>query len=117
MADAADFCKNPDFSGALRVSVARRQTRIVYDAFVDLVGGGKALVDAGDVAAYMRDRDHPMDAWEIRGEFFQLRQMGLIDLDADSAQWVSVPGGDFDSARAASWGDGGTASNGQAEDQ
>lgn len=117
MADAADFCKNPGFSGALRVSVARRQTRIVYDAFMDLVSDSKTLVDTGDVAAYMRDRDHPMDAWEIRGEFFQLRQMGLIDLDADSAQWFSVPGGDFDSARAASWGDGGTASNGQAEDQ
>lgn len=115
LADAADFCKNPDFSGALRVSVARRQTRIVYDAFMDLVGDGKTLVDTGDLAAYMRDRDHPMDAWEIRGEFFQLRRMGLIDLDADSAQWFSVPGGDFDSARAASWGDGGTASNGQAE--
>ena len=103
VADAADFCKNRGFSGALRVSVARRQTRIVYDAFMDLVGAGKSLVDTGDVATYMRDRDYPMDAWEIRGEFFQLRQMGLIDLDADSAQWFSVPGGDFDSARAASW--------------
>ncbi len=99
------------------MSVARRQTRIVYDAFMDLVGGGKTLVDTGDLAAYMRDRDHPMDAWEIRGEFFQLRRMGLIDLDADSARWSSVPGGDFESARAASRGDGGTASNGQAEDQ
>lgn len=117
VADAADFCKNRGFSGALRVSVARRQTRIVYDAFMDLVGAGKSLVVTGDVAAYMRDRDYPLDAWEIRGEFFQLRQMGLIDLDADTAQWFPVPGGDFDSARAASRGDGGAASNGQADDQ
>ena len=68
---------------------------------MDLVGAGKSLVGTGDVAAYMRERDYPLDAWEIRGEFFQLRQMGLIDLDADSAQWFSVPGGDFDAARAA----------------
>ena len=83
------------------MSVAQRQTRIVYDAFMELVGQGKSLVGTGDVAAYMRDRDYPMDAWEIRGEFFQLQQMGLIDLDADSAQWFSVSGRDFDSARAA----------------
>ena len=114
LAEEADFCKNPNFSGALRVSVARRQTRIVYDAFMDLVGAGKALVDTGDVASYMRDRDHPMDAWEIRGEFFQLRQMGLIDLDADSAQWFSVSGRDFDSARAAGRD---VETNGQAESQ
>ncbi len=92
------------------MSVARRQTRIVYDAFMDLVDGGKHLVDTGDVASYMRNRDHPMDAWEIRGEFFQLRQMGLIDLDADTAQWFSVPGGDFESAR-----DKAAETNGQAE--
>ena len=113
MADAADICKNRGFSGALRVSVARRQTRIVYDAFMDLVVEGKSLVGTGDVAAYMRDRDHPMDAWEIRGEFFQLQQMGLIDLDADTAQWFSVSGRDFDSARAASGGGEGAETNGQ----
>ncbi len=113
MADAADICKNRGFSGALRVSVARRQTRIVYDAFMDLVVEGNSLVGTGDVAAYMRDRDHPMDAWEIRGEFFQLQQMGLIDLDADTAQWFSVSGRDFDSARAADQGGGGAETNGQ----
>lgn len=68
---------------------------------MDLVGAGKSRVDTGDVAAYMRERDHPMDAWEIRGEFFQLQQMGLIDLDADTAQWFSVSGRDFESAQAA----------------
>ena len=110
LADPADFCKNRFFSGHSGVSVARRQTRIVYDAFMDLVDGGKHLVDTGDVASYMRNRDHPMDAWEIRGEFFQLRLMGLIDLDADTAQWFSVPGGDFESAR-----DKVAETNGQAE--
>ena len=115
LADAANICKNRIFSGALRVSVAQRQTRIVYDAFMDLVGGGKTLVNTGDVAAYMRDRDHPMDAWEIRGEFYQLREMGLLDLDAESAQWFSVPGGDFETARAT--GRGGAETNGQAESQ
>ena len=68
---------------------------------MDLVGAGKSRVDTGDVAAYMRERDHPMDAWEIRGEFFQLQQMGLIGLDADTAQWFSVSGRDFESAQAA----------------
>ena len=113
MADADDFCKNRVFSGALRVSVAERQTRIVYDAFMDLVGEGKSLVGTGDVAMYMRDLDHPMDAWEIRGEFFQLQQMGLIDLDADTAQWFSVSGRDFDSARAAGRGGEGAETNGR----
>ena len=94
------------------MSVAERQTRIVYDAFMDLVSAGKTLVGTGDVAAYMRDIDHPMDAWEIRGEFYQLRQMGLIDLDADSAQWCLIAGRDFESARAASRD--GVETNGQA---
>ena len=113
LADGADFCKNRDFSGSLRVSVAQRQTRIVYDAFMDLVGEGKSLIGTGDVATYMRDLDHPMDAWQISGEFFQLQQMGLIDLDADSAQWFSVSGQDFDSARAAVRGGEGAETNGQ----
>ena len=95
------FLQKSSFFGAFRVRVARRQTRIVYDAFMDLVNGGKRLVDTGDMASYMRDRDHPMDAWEIRGEFFQLRQMGLIDFDDDTAQWFSVSGRDFESAQAA----------------
>ena len=95
------------------MSVARRQTRIVYDAFMDLVGEGNSLLGTGDVAPYMRDRDHPMDAWEIRGEFFQLQRMGLIDLDADSAQWFAVSGRDFDSARAAARAGGGAETNGQ----
>ena len=95
------------------MSVAQRQTRIVYDAFMDLVGQGQSLVGTGDVAMYMRDRDHPMDAWEIRGEFFLLQQMGLIDLDDDSAQWFWVSGQDFDSARAAGRGGEGAETNGQ----
>ena len=109
------FLQKSRFFGAIRVSVARRQTRIVYDAFIDLVGAGKSRVDTGAVAAYMRERDHPMDAWEIRGEFFQLQQMGLIDLDADTAQWFSIPGRDFESAQAAMVGDGTAETNGQAE--
>jgi len=82
---------------------------------MDLVGAGKSHVDTGDMAAYMRERDHPMDAWEIRGEFFQLRQMGLIGLDTDVAQWFSVPGQDFESAQAAMVGDGAAETNGQAD--
>ena len=82
---------------------------------MDLVGAGKSRVDTGDVAAYMRERDHPMDAWEIRGEFFQLQQMGLVNLDADTAQWFSVPGRDFESAQAAMADDGAAEINGQAE--
>lgn len=83
---------------------------------MDLVGAGKNRVDTGDVAAYMRERDHPMDAWEIRGEFFQLRRMGLIDLDADTAQWFAVSGRDLESAQAALAGDGAAETNGQADD-
>ena len=82
---------------------------------MDLVGAGKSRVDTGDVAAYMRERDHPMDAWEIRGEFFQLRHMGLIELDADTAQWFSVSGRDYESAQAATAADGAVETNGRAE--
>ena len=115
LADPADFCKNRVFFGAFRVSLARRQTRIVYDALMDLVSAGKSRIDTGDVAAYMRERNHPMDAWEIRGEFFQLRHMGLIELDADTAQWSSVSGRDFESAEAEMIVDGAAETNGQAK--
>ncbi len=83
------------------MSEARRQTRIVYEGFVELASDNGGVVEVGDIAAYMRARNRPMGGWEIRGELSRLRELGLVEVDASTASWRAVEGQDFDSAVAA----------------
>ena len=83
------------------MSEAQRLTRTIYDAFCALIEGGAEHVRPGDIATYMRDRNQPMDAWQIYGEFRILEQMGLVYVDAKSGFWFPVAGQDFESAQAA----------------
>jgi len=61
------------------VSEARRQTRIVYEGFMELAGSNDGVVEVGDIATYMRVRNRPMGGWEIRGELSRLRALGLVE--------------------------------------
>ena len=83
------------------MSEARRQTRFVYDGFMELANGRGGVVEVGDIAAYMRERNHPMDAWQIRGELSTLEAMGLVEIDKETAGWRPVSGQDFESVQAA----------------
>ena len=83
------------------MSEARRQTRIVYESFMELAHGNGGVVEVGDIATYMRGRNRPMGAWEIRGELSRLRALGLVEVDDSTATWRPVEGQDFDSAVAA----------------
>ena len=48
---------------------------------MELANGHGGVVEIGDIAAYMRARNHPMDAWQIRGELSTLKAMGLVEID------------------------------------
>jgi len=83
------------------VSEARRQTRIVYEGFMELANGNGGVVEVGDLVTYLRGRNRPMGAWEVRGELSTLQAAGLVAVDEESASWRPVEGQDFDSAYAA----------------
>lgn len=83
------------------MSETRRQTRIVYEGFMELASGNGGVVEVGDLVAHMRGRNRPMGAWEVRGELSTLEAAGLIAVDEESASWHPVDGQDFDSAYAA----------------
>ena len=80
---------------SLRSGEAARRTRTVFEAVVALVGEGATHFRPGDVATHLRDAEHPIGAWEIRGEFSKLEQMELIEVDPELAIWRLVDGGEF----------------------
>lgn len=84
----------PDFL----LSEARRQTRIVYEAFMEIVAEGKTELRQGDVIALLRARDHPLGIWKVTGEFSTLEKLNLITRDVNTGLWSPVPDADFDSA-------------------
>ena len=87
------------------MSEAQRQTRIVYDAFREVVINGKLLVRPGDVIEHLREKDLPLGIWSVTGEFTRLRALGLISLDKTTAQWRLETSKEFDDAVVAVNGD------------
>ena len=80
------------------MSEARRQTRIVYEAFVEIVTEGKTHLRQGDVIERLRNQNHPLGIWKVTGEFSTLEQLNLISLDARTGLWSLVKDRDFDEA-------------------
>ena len=80
------------------MSEARRQTQIVYDAFMEIVADGKVPLRQGDVVELLRSRNHPLGIWKVTGEFATLETLRLIQLDESSAMWEPVPDRTFDQA-------------------
>ncbi len=46
----------------------------------------------------MRDDGSPLGSWEVRGQFSQLENLGLLKIDVDTGIWQLVDGVDFDEA-------------------
>ncbi len=70
------------------MSVERRRTRVVRDIVVELFESGKERLRPGDVNAMLRERNAPMGTWEVRAEFNRLEELGVLVLDAASADWL-----------------------------
>lgn len=68
----------------------RRLTRMIYDAFVAVVETGQEEIRPGHVVQYMREHNNPLGIWNVNGEFSKLRNMGVIELDEDTATWKLV---------------------------
>ena len=80
------------------MSEALRQTRIVYDAFAEIVANGRNMIRPSDVIELLRDRNQPLGIWYILGQFSTLADMDLIELDQDSGCWRQIPDITFDEA-------------------
>ncbi len=59
------------------------------------MGEGATHFRPGDIASHLRDEEHPIGAWEIRGEFTKLERMELIEVDREFAIWRLVDGAEF----------------------
>ena len=70
------------------MSLEQRRTKLVYSIIQDLVAGGQAQFQPGDVNAALRRQGQPLGTWEVRGEFSVLADQGLIDVDPATAQWT-----------------------------
>jgi repressor of nif and glnA expression len=68
------------------------RTRLVLDAIEQLIGDGASEVRPGDVAALLREKGQPLGAWEVRYEFSNLEQEGLMTSDPDSGAWHPADG-------------------------
>ena len=78
------------------VGEARRLTRTIYDAFCEVASMGDGEVSVSDIVQYMREHDNPMGIWNVMGELSKLRQMQLVELNEESANWTLIEHNDFD---------------------
>jgi hypothetical protein len=93
--------KPPRFSlgiPKLAVSEALRLTKTIYGAICRVVADGNDSLRPGDIVGYMRDEGRPLDSWEVRGQFSQLENLGLLKIDVATGIWQLVDGVDFDEA-------------------
>ena len=69
------------------MSIERKRTEIVYGIVRELAGNGGRAFRPGDVCSLLRERNQPMGAWLVRGEFHILAEQALIELDPESGDW------------------------------
>lgn len=69
---------------------ALRNTKIIFDAFVEVSCSGTRAVKPGDLVQYMREQNDPMGIWKIIGELNKLKELGLIRFEEESARWFLV---------------------------
>ena len=69
------------------LSIERKRTETVYAILRELVEGGCSLFRPGDVCSVLRERNQPMGAWLVRGEFHVLEQESLIELIPETGDW------------------------------
>lgn len=69
------------------MSIERKRTETVYGILRELVEGGTAVFRPGDVCSVLRERNQPMGAWLVRGEFHVLQRESLIELIPETGDW------------------------------
>ncbi len=69
------------------MSIERKRTEIVYGIVRELAGDGGQAFRPGDVCSLLRERNQPMGAWLVRGEFHILAEQALIELDPETGDW------------------------------
>ena len=80
------------------VSETLRLTKTIYDVICSVVADGNNALRPGDIVGKMRDDGSPLGSWEVRGQFSQLENLGLLKIDVDTGIWQLVDGVDFDEA-------------------
>ena len=73
------------------LSTDRRRVEQVLSIIRDLSGEDQARVTPGDVADKLRADNSPVPVWQLRADFSQLGEEGLIELDPESAAWALSP--------------------------
>ena len=69
------------------MSIERKRTETVYKILRELVGGGRPVFRPGDVCSILRERNQPMGAWLVRGEFHILERESLIEPIPETGDW------------------------------
>ncbi len=69
------------------MSIERKRTETVYAILRELVEGGRSVFRPGDVCSVLRERNQPMGAWLVRGEFHVLARESLIELNPETGDW------------------------------
>jgi len=69
------------------LSIERKRTETVYEILRELADGGRAVFRPGDVCAVLRERNQPLGAWLVRGEFHILEEESLIEPFPEDATW------------------------------
>jgi hypothetical protein len=80
------------FRNERNLKTLQKRTRLVLDAFEQLIADGVSELRPGNVAALLREKGQPLGAWEVRFEFSSLESEGLIACDPESGAWSLTSG-------------------------
>ena len=69
------------------MSIEHKRTETVYGIVLELAENGQPLFRPGDVCSVLRQRNQPMGAWLVRGEFHVLQEQALIELNPETGDW------------------------------
>ena len=74
------------------MSTDRRRIEQVLSIIRDLAAAGQQQLTPGDVAERLRADNSPVPVWQLRADFNNLAEEGLIQLDQETSRWViAVP--------------------------
>lgn len=69
------------------MSIERKRTEMVFGIVQELAENGQSHFRPGDVCSALRERNQPLGAWLVRGEFHILEQEALIELEPETGSW------------------------------
>lgn len=72
------------------MSIEAKRAETLRAIICELADSGRRTFRPGDVCSVLRERNQPMGAWLVRGEFHKLEAQGLITLDPATGDWHRV---------------------------